>query len=557
MLADESSITHNYALEKTIRLAENLAGYPKNVIKNEIVTNFVSKAAINLSNFKWIHYGKSTAQLELILRAMSSILHILSQLVSMISANTRTSLYKSVSKFWEIYRNTNYVNANITFTLREIRTCLRKIKDDQSNVNIVLGQSSNIIDAVCKVVQSEYIAAFSAVTTALNFEYAAGEWYFNWEDIRGKYFRLRQKSLEKQSLDINCELKRIKKFYKELYDLSINEFKKVKRKNTKYRNFEYKMLKSGGALTGTSLPDHIDTILIGYLDLIQRLFQEFFPHIKEFIEEISSFCDHIIETNIKKQLTFKALEILYVIYVINENIEITNEIKSNFKNCFITSIPFSSLQKPNDILITLPSSSNIPPDTTSAFTSFSTPPQSPVSLFQEENQRQQRRLKFRKVKIPLSNFQKIRQQKLSNARKRIIDDVINLFDDRHMINKNIREIKTEYDELLRDADSNEDSYSILLKLKEMFKVPLLPPLTFNEPIELLPFPNNTINIITKNKIQAKNVNNPPNSHLKVKVYDFKNHEDNENESDNSSIKDHEDNRNEEFKKSENERIQRN
>jgi hypothetical protein len=69
-----------------------------------------------------------------------------------------------------------------------------------------------------------------------------------------------------------------------------------------------------------SLPDHIDTLLLGYLCLIQRLLEEFFPQMKEHDKEIVSFCNEIIQSNIKKQLTFKAIEILYVIYSVKGNI---------------------------------------------------------------------------------------------------------------------------------------------------------------------------------------------------------------------------------------------
>ncbi|RIA79089.1 hypothetical protein C1645_841547 [Glomus cerebriforme] len=319
MLADDNNITYNYALYETFRLMESLNGRPKEEINEEIVKDFVSKAAVHLSNIKWIHYGKSTARLELILHTMSSVLHILSQFISMVDVDTRTSLYKSVSKFWEIYRNTNYINANIMFTLREIRTCLRKIKDDQSAAGMLMRQGPKFIDVVIRALQSEYLAAFGSLVSALNFEYAAGEWYFDWEDIREKYFVLRQQSLKND--------KEIKRFYKKLYKLTIKEFEKVERKDTKYRNFEYKMLKSGGVMIGSSLPDHIDTLLIGYLHLIQRILEDFFPQLKRHIKEIVSFCNKIIETNVKKQLTFKAVEILYVIKENRENEEIKDEVK--------------------------------------------------------------------------------------------------------------------------------------------------------------------------------------------------------------------------------------
>jgi hypothetical protein len=70
-----------------------------------------------------------------------------------------------------------------------------------------------------------------------------------------------------------------------------------------------------------SLPDHIDTLLLGYLHLIQRLLDDYFPQMREHDKEIVSFCNKIIQANIKKQLTFKAIEILYVMYVEKWNIK--------------------------------------------------------------------------------------------------------------------------------------------------------------------------------------------------------------------------------------------
>ncbi len=54
--------------------------------------------------------------------------------------------------------------------------------------------------------------------------------------MREKYLTLRQEN----------NLENIIELYKELYQLSINEFETVKRKNTPSRNLKYKMLKSGG-----------------------------------------------------------------------------------------------------------------------------------------------------------------------------------------------------------------------------------------------------------------------------------------------------------------------
>jgi hypothetical protein len=99
---------------------------------------------------------------------MSSVLYILSQSVEMINTETRASFYKSVSKFWTTYRNTNEINANIMFRLREIRSCLRKIKDDQSELDVFVSTSSKVIETVVNVVQSEYVSALGSLTNALD-----------------------------------------------------------------------------------------------------------------------------------------------------------------------------------------------------------------------------------------------------------------------------------------------------------------------------------------------------------------------------------------------------
>lgn len=86
----------------------------------------------------------------------------------MIHSNTRISLYKSVSKFWKVYRKSNYINANIMFRLREIRTCLRIIEDDQSNLENFVSTGSKVIETIYNVVNSEYLSALSSVTHVLN-----------------------------------------------------------------------------------------------------------------------------------------------------------------------------------------------------------------------------------------------------------------------------------------------------------------------------------------------------------------------------------------------------
>src|SRR3954467_13590654 len=99
---------------------------------------------------------------------MSSVLYILSQSVEMVDLDIRTSFYKSVPKFWKIYRNTNYINANVMFRLREIRTCLRTIKDDQSNLGNFVSTGGRVIETIVNVVQSEYLSALASVINVLD-----------------------------------------------------------------------------------------------------------------------------------------------------------------------------------------------------------------------------------------------------------------------------------------------------------------------------------------------------------------------------------------------------
>ncbi|PKY63366.1 hypothetical protein RhiirA4_492028, partial [Rhizophagus irregularis] len=108
-------------------------------------------------------------------------------------------------------------------------------------------------------------------------------------------------------------------------------------------------LKTGGEILGFSLPDNIDTLLIGYLHLIQRILEEFFPQIKGYIKKITPLCNDIINTHVKKQLTFKAVEVLYVVKENTQNVEILDEIESNFDNWSnfpVTSTPMTTPSRP-------------------------------------------------------------------------------------------------------------------------------------------------------------------------------------------------------------------
>jgi len=83
----------------------------------------------------------------------------------MIEGDKRVSFYKSVSKFWMIYRNTNVINANIMFTLREIRNCLRKIKDDQ---NRAITKAKSVFELITNVAKEEYFNAFDVLIEVLD-----------------------------------------------------------------------------------------------------------------------------------------------------------------------------------------------------------------------------------------------------------------------------------------------------------------------------------------------------------------------------------------------------
>ncbi|PKY39778.1 hypothetical protein RhiirA4_528109 [Rhizophagus irregularis] len=389
LLADENCLAYNYALSETIRLMEDSVR-PNERIEDRHVIDFALKAAKSLSDYKWTHYNDSTiVQLEL-------------------------------------------------FLLREIRTCLRIIEDDQSNLENFVSTGSKVIETIYNVVNSEYLSALSSFTHVLNFEYSPGIWYDDWKDMHEIYFKLRQQSLEN-----NLQLDSIKKFIRKLYKLSTKEFERVKRKNTKYRNLEYKVLKTGGKILGYSLPDNIDTLLIGYLYLIQRILEEFFLQIKGYIKKITSLCNDIINTHVKKQLTFKAVEVLYVIKENTQKVEIKDEIESNFE--IWSNFPVTS------------TSMTTPSRTLSSYTVYSTYTTPDTPTLVPKN----RKLGFPKIKK--TNPQKDPQQQ----RKQIIERVNKLFEERRKIYKNINETKIEYSKLLEDRAINE--HSIVSKLQEILE----------------------------------------------------------------------------------------
>ncbi|GBC37276.1 uncharacterized protein OCT59_003356 [Rhizophagus irregularis] len=463
LLADKNSLIYNYVLHKINRLMEDSISRPNERIEDVKVIDFAIKAAKHLSDHKWECYDESTiAQLELFLNVMSSVLYVLSQSVEMINTEIRTSFYKSLAKFWSTYRNTyrntKFINANVIFRLREIRNCLRKIKDDQSNLDIFVSTSSKVLETVVNVVNSEYFSALSSLTDVLDFEYSAGKWYNDWREMHEKYFTLRQQP----------NLEHIKNFSKKLFKLSIKEFERVKEKNTSYRNIEYKVLKSGGELLGYSLPDNIDTLLIGYLHLIQRILEEFFPQIKKYIKKIIPFCNEIIETHVKKQLTFKAVEVLYVIKEKTTKQEFKEEIESKFNSWSISSDPTTSSTN----ISSRPLSSCSTYSTRSTYTIHSThsthsidsthltPPNSPGE--------KTRRLSFSKKLITtLTNPQKEHQQQRKQI-KQIVEGVNKLFEERRKIDEHINDINERYSKLSNNKrnKSVEDIFSELIEIFE-------------------------------------------------------------------------------------------
>ncbi|CAG8539400.1 17639_t:CDS:10 [Rhizophagus irregularis] len=419
LLADKNSLIYNYVLHKINRLMEDSISRPNERIEDVKVIDFAIKAAKHLSDHKWECYDESTiAQLELFLNVMSSVLYVLSQSVEMINT--------------EIH--------------------------DQSNLDIFVSTSSKVLETVVNVVNSEYFSALSSLTDVLDFEYSAGKWYNDWREMHEKYFTLRQQP----------NLEHIKNFSKKLFKLSIKEFERVKEKNTSYRNIEYKVLKSGGELLGYSLPDNIDTLLIGYLHLIQRILEEFFPQIKKYIKKIIPFCNEIIETHVKKQLTFKAVEVLYVIKEKTTKQEFKEEIESKFNSWSISSDPTTSSTN----ISSRPLSSCSTYSTRSTYTIHSThsthsidsthltPPNSPGE--------KTRRLSFSKKLITtLTNPQKEHQQQRKQI-KQIVEGVNKLFEERRKIDEHINDINERYSKLSNNK-RNKSIEPILSKLKEILE----------------------------------------------------------------------------------------
>ncbi|CAG8720167.1 74_t:CDS:2, partial [Dentiscutata heterogama] len=167
-----------------VNAMESLVTVPEEEITNTVVQTFVTKSAVYLGDYKILKYGETTAELELHLQAMSSVVYIASRSVSMLEQETRERLYKSIARFWDAsQRTTAKLNPNITFYLREIRCCLKKIKDDQTKLEYGLIFVRNIADAAAHVAIKNYFAAVACAVKSFSFEYPAGEWYDKWRVI--------------------------------------------------------------------------------------------------------------------------------------------------------------------------------------------------------------------------------------------------------------------------------------------------------------------------------------------------------------------------------------
>ncbi|CAG8488191.1 14330_t:CDS:2 [Racocetra fulgida] len=109
------------------------------VVKNDLNMSEITKYQVVLNN---LHFAlhEIVAVMESLTNVPEeeitcNVVHIASRSVSMLEQETRERLYKSIARFWDAsQRTTAKINPNITFYLREIRCCLKKIKDDQTKL---------------------------------------------------------------------------------------------------------------------------------------------------------------------------------------------------------------------------------------------------------------------------------------------------------------------------------------------------------------------------------------------------------------------------------------
>lgn len=95
---------------------------------------------------------------------MSAVVYVARKSVNMLETSTRAQLYDSVGKFWNVSRRIRYkINPNITFLLREIRNCLKKIKNDETKLDVTTRIGRHLADAAALAATKDYIAALASV----------------------------------------------------------------------------------------------------------------------------------------------------------------------------------------------------------------------------------------------------------------------------------------------------------------------------------------------------------------------------------------------------------
>ncbi|CAG8538542.1 3525_t:CDS:2, partial [Diversispora eburnea] len=251
-LAHANQMDQNLILHKIIYLMEKPDIYSDDDVTTEMLQKFVIQSALYLGNHEIKAYNEATAELELLLRAMSSLVHLASK-VSMLETSIRGQLYDSVAKFWNVSQKIKYrTNPSITFSLREIRNCLKKIKSDETNMEVTTRISKHFAEAAALIATKEYIGALGSVAKIATFEYKAGKWYDDWVKMRDEFFKTKnylekkgsvkkdlvKKGSEKKDLvKKDSEKKDLKKkvsenfdtfitFWNKLYDSAKDELKK-------------------------------------------------------------------------------------------------------------------------------------------------------------------------------------------------------------------------------------------------------------------------------------------------------------------------------------------
>ncbi|CAG8593551.1 15777_t:CDS:2 [Acaulospora morrowiae] len=269
LLSEKDNPRRNFVLHEILCSMED--SDDSSVVTSPDVQVFVSRSAEYLGDHTTFKHGESIAELELHLRALSSVIHMASRSDAILKMSTRDKLYKSIAIFWE--KCGSKINPNVVFLLRETRTCLRKMKHDQSLLSST-------------------------------FEYSAGKWYDEWDQIRTDFLMVRRIPGT------------ITEFWNKLHQAAKKEYEDILKNHGHYKNARYKVLKEASRVIKVSLPDNIDTLLIGYLDLMERVIREFSSDDTDAADralDVLEFCQKIISDDVKKQLSAKAIEVILVV----------------------------------------------------------------------------------------------------------------------------------------------------------------------------------------------------------------------------------------------------